>query len=95
MGVKDMATSTVELEIREGSAAAGLEKALEALEHAKGDLALDFSALRRMDAAALRVLEQLASKAQEHSVKVVLRGVNVDVYKVLKLAKLAARFSFS
>ena len=28
------------------------------------------------------------------AVKVVLRGVNVDVYKVLKLVKLASRFSF-
>jgi hypothetical protein len=27
-------------------------------------------------------------------VKVVLRGVNVGVYKVLKLVKLASRFSF-
>ena len=34
------------------------------------------------------------SIADEKGVKVVLRGVNVDVYKVLKLVKLASRFSF-
>ena len=32
--------------------------------------------------------------ADAKTVKVVLRGVNVDVYKVLKLVKLTPRFSF-
>ena len=35
----------------------------------------------------------VARIADEKSVKVVLRGVSVDVYKVLKLVKLAHRFS--
>ena len=41
-----------------------------------------------------RALEQLAGLAAEKSVKVVLRAVNVDVYKVLKLLKLTGRFVF-
>jgi hypothetical protein len=36
----------------------------------------------------------LARVADEKAVKVALRGVNVDVYKVLKLVKLTRRFSF-
>ena len=36
----------------------------------------------------------LAGIADDKAVKVVLRGVNVDIYKVLKLMKLASRFSF-
>jgi len=39
-------------------------------------------------------MESLAGRADEKAVKVVLRGVNVDIYKVLKLMKLAPRFSF-
>jgi hypothetical protein len=36
-------------------------------------------------------MENLATTADEKAAKVVLRGVNVDVYKVLKLMKLAPR----
>ncbi len=39
-------------------------------------------------------MENLASTAGDKAAKVVLRGVNVDIYKVLKLVKLAPRFSF-
>jgi hypothetical protein len=39
-------------------------------------------------------MEEFARIADEKAVKVVLRGVNVDVYKVLKLVKLTQRFSF-
>jgi anti-anti-sigma regulatory factor len=48
----------------------------------------------RVDPAAVRALEDIARVADEKNVKVVLRGVNVDVYKVLKLMKLTRRFSF-
>jgi anti-anti-sigma regulatory factor len=41
----------------------------------------------------LRALEGLADAADEKSVKVVLCGLNVDIYKVLKLARLSPRFS--
>ena len=45
-----------------------------------------------MNPSALRALEKLVNKADEKSVKIVLRDVNVEVYKVLKLVKLSARF---
>jgi hypothetical protein len=39
-------------------------------------------------------MENLAKSADDKATKVVLRGVNVDIYKVLKLMKLTRRFSF-
>ena len=39
-------------------------------------------------------MAELASIAEDKSIKVVLRGVNVEIYRVLKLLKLASRFSF-
>ena len=71
-----------------------LQEAGEKLESAEGDVFLDFSSVRRIDPSALREMEELAGIADDKAVKVVLRGVNVDIYKVLKLAKLASRFSF-
>jgi len=55
---------------------------------------LDFASVRQIDSGALRALEDVARVADEQDVKIVLRGVNVDVYKVLKLVKLTQRFSF-
>jgi len=55
---------------------------------------LDFSSVLRITPRDLRAMEELADRAENESVKVVLCGVNVDIYKVLKLVKLAARFSF-
>src|ERR1039458_4797910 len=48
--------------------------------------------VRRIDSSELRALENLAKVAEEKSVKVALSGVNVDVYKVLKLVKLRWHF---
>lgn len=64
------------------------------LELANDEVVIDCSGVRRLDSTVLRVLEELADKANAKAVKLALRGVNVDVYKVLKLAKLASRFSF-
>ena len=55
---------------------------------------MDFSSVRRIDSNALVAMEELAGMADQKAVKVVLRGVNVDIYRVLKLMKLAPRFSF-
>ena len=71
-----------------------LQEAVTALDTAEGEVVLDFSSVERVDASALRVLETLAGKADGKAVKVVLGGVNVSVYKTLKLMKLAPRFSF-
>ena len=59
-----------------------------------GNVSLDFSSVGRIDPSALKALEELASWADEKSVKIALRAVNVDVYRVLKLMKLVSRFSF-
>ncbi|MFI5115158.1 MAG: STAS domain-containing protein [Terriglobales bacterium] len=72
----------------------GLQAAREALDSAHSDVVLDFSAVHRIDPNALRAMEELAGLADGKAVKVVLRGVNVDIYKVLKLVKLTSRFSF-
>ena len=72
----------------------GLEAAGETLDIAKGDVVLDFSSVHRIDPNALRAMETLAGIANKKAVKVVLHGVNVDIYKVLKLVKLTSRFSF-
>ena len=71
-----------------------LREAGEKLDGAEGEAVLDFSSVRRIDSSALRAMEELARIAEEKTVKVTLRGVNVDVYKVLKLVKLTRRFSF-
>ena len=71
-----------------------LQKTRERLDRANGEVLLDFSSVRRIDPSALRALEELAGCADEKEVTLELRGVSVDVYKVLKLAKLAPRFLF-
>lgn len=73
---------------------AALQEAKEKLNDAQGETILDFSCVRRIDTDALRALEELARSADAKAVKVVLRGVNVDVYKVLKLMKVTERFTF-
>jgi anti-anti-sigma regulatory factor len=88
-----MASNTNWLE-RDASAGPLIQGALERLDCAQHELLLDFSAVRRIDPAALLGMQQLAAKAQDKSVKVTLRGVNVEVYKVLKLVALATQFSF-
>jgi anti-anti-sigma regulatory factor len=69
-------------------------EALEKLNSAEGELVLDFSSVERIDTEVAKALEELAGKAATRPVKVVLHGVNVDVYRVLKLLKLAQRFAF-
>jgi ABC-type transporter Mla MlaB component len=55
---------------------------------------LNFSRVMRIEPGALRALEALAQAASEAAAKITLRSVNVEVYKVLKLARVASRFSF-
>jgi anti-anti-sigma regulatory factor len=89
-----MAMIAVILNIDETRMVSALRAAGEKLEGTEGEAVLDFSSVRRIDSSALRAMEELARIADEKSVKVALRGVNVDVYKVLKLVKLTRRFSF-
>jgi anti-anti-sigma regulatory factor len=64
------------------------------LTHEAVETVLDFSAVHRIDPNGLRAMQDLACVAEEKSVKVGLLGVNVEIYKVLKLVSLAPRFSF-
>jgi anti-anti-sigma regulatory factor len=72
-----------------------IEEALQTLAGAEGEMFLDLSSMGRLNTADLGLLRQLAAEAKEKSVTVTLRGVNVDVYKTLKLVKLAERFAFA
>ena len=73
---------------------ASLQEAGKALDGAQGEAVLDFSSVSRIDPRTVRALEDFAGVCDEKAVKIVLRGVNVGVYKVLKLVKLTQRFSF-
>jgi len=70
-----------------------LEGAVERLDRTDGKAVLDFSSVCRIDSHTLRAMEGLLRIADDKGVKVVLSGVSVRVYKVLKLARLASRFS--
>ena len=71
-----------------------LQEAGEKLDSAEGEVMLDFASVLRIDGSGLMALEKFARRADHKGVKVALRGVNVSVYKVLKLVKLTSRFSF-
>jgi anti-anti-sigma regulatory factor len=84
---------SVRFNIDEKRVVPALQEAGEKLDSAKGEAVLDFSAVCRIDSRALRAMEEFVGVANDKGVKVVLCGVSVGVYKVLKLAKLAPRFS--
>jgi anti-anti-sigma regulatory factor len=89
-----MAVTAVWLNIDERFLVRALEEAGEKLRIAEGQVVLDFETVRRIDSSALQAMESIAGLADQRAIKVVLHGVNVDVYKVLKLVRLASRFSF-
>ncbi len=89
-----MAMIAVWLKIEEDSVVQALQNGGEKLDSVEGEVTLDFSSVLRIDPIALRAMEEFARLADGKGVKVVLRGVNVNVYKVLKLVKLTSRFSF-
>jgi anti-anti-sigma regulatory factor len=69
------------------------EEAAEKLNRAESEVVLDFCSVNRIDSNGVMALEELARLADERSTKVVLRAVNIDIYRVLKLLKLAHRFT--
>lgn len=89
-----MARTALLLNSDEKLVSSALREAGEKLGDAEGEAVLDFSSVCRVDSSTLCALEEFARVADEKAVKIVLRGVNVDVYKVLKLVKLTRRFSF-
>lgn len=90
-----MAMIPVLLNIGEQRVVPALQEAAANLDSTQGEAVLDFSSVRRIDSSALRAMEEFVDVANDKGVKVVLSGVGVGVYKVLKLARLASRFSFS
>jgi anti-anti-sigma regulatory factor len=90
-----MPTEAVLLNMEGGPGLAGaLDEVRNALDPAAGEVILDFSLVRRIDAACVRALEELARVAADSGIKVVLSGVQPDIYKALKLMKLTQRLSF-
>ena len=89
-----MAITAVFLNIDEERVVLDLQEAGRNLDCTQGEAIVDFSSVRRIDSSALKALEEFARIAEDKTVKIVLRGVSVDVYKVFKLVKLAHRFSF-
>ena len=89
-----MAMIAVWVKIDEQRVVQALQEAGERLDGVESELVLDFSSVRRIDPGVVRGMEAFAGIADGKGVKVALRGVNVGVYKVLKLVKLASRFSF-
>ena len=88
-----METNALCLKIDRNTVMADLLKAEESLE-GRQELALDFSGVSRIDSAGLEALQSFAHTAEDKKAKVALRGVNISVYKALKLARLTPRFSF-
>ena len=87
--------NTVLLKIDGERVVHSLQAAVHELDSSETELVLDFSGVHRIEPRALRAMEELASLADEKSATVALRDVNVEVYKVLKIAQLASRFSFA
>jgi anti-anti-sigma regulatory factor len=88
-----MPANVVWLKIDGERVALALQEVLEKLDGIGGEVVLDFSSVHRIDTSALKAMENLAASV-DGKAKVALQGMNVDVYKVLKLIKLAPRFSF-
>ena len=88
-----METNTLCLKIDANNVIADLKQAEESLD-ARQELALDFSGVTRIDSAGLQAVQRFAHRAEDKKTKVALRGVSVNVYKTLKLARLTSRFSF-
>ncbi len=82
------------LKVDESKLMQSLQEADKKLDQAEAEVILDFTTVRRIDAKVLRELERLADRADAKAIKFGLRGVNVDIYKVLKLMRLAPRFWF-
>lgn len=89
-----MATIADWLKIEVENVGQALREVRGKLNDTDGELVLDFSSIERIDASVIAALEELAVAAKEKSVKVVLRGVNVGIYKVLKLSRLTGHFVF-
>lgn len=89
-----MSTIAMFIRIDGERVAEGLRDARSMLNGPNKEAVLDFASVSRVRPRDLAAMEELIQVADERSVKIELRGVNVGIYKVLKLAKLASRLSF-
>ena len=89
-----MSTNSVWVKVDGDRVVLALQEAREKLGSVQGELVLDFSSVHRIDPESLRAMEKIADTVDGNGTKVVLRGVNIDIYKVLKLMKLSPRFAF-
>ena len=71
-----------------------IQEAVEKVNRGESEVVLDFSSVLRVDADVVGAMEELAGLADGKSVKLVLRAVNTDVYRVFKQLKLTQRFAF-
>jgi anti-anti-sigma regulatory factor len=71
-----------------------IQEAIAKVNSGELEVILDFSSTIRIDTNEVGALEELAGRADGKSVKVVLRAVNTDIYRVLKQLKLTQRFTF-
>ncbi len=90
-----MSTSTTLFRIASADVAGSLAEARNATEQIRNtEMLLDFSAVRRLDAADVTALAELSTMAREREVRLTARAVSVGVYKVLKLAGLSEGIAF-
>jgi anti-anti-sigma regulatory factor len=89
-----MAMNAAFLNMDEARVIPALREARKKLDSTEGEVGLDLSSVRRVGQDALKEIDELADAAEKKKVKIVLRGVNVEVYKVLKLVHLTRRLSF-
>jgi len=89
-----MSATAIFLNIDDEHVVPVLQEATRGLDGAQGEMVLDFSSVRRINSRALRALEDFTRVANEKAVKIILRGVSIDVYKALKLVKLTQRCTF-
>jgi anti-anti-sigma regulatory factor len=71
-----------------------LKEASRDLAKAEREVVVDCSSLEWVDSAIVKAFQEFADTADRAGVKVGLRSVNIGVYKVLKLVRLAERFFF-
>ena len=76
------------------TAAASLRRIAEVGPNKDAQLRLDLSQVKRIDEPTLTALGALAFDAESLHSQIVLRGVNADIYKVMKLMNVAQRFQF-
>ena len=89
-----MPTVATVIKVEEAHVTRDLQETCERLQGDESEVVLDLSSVWRIDTAGVNALAQLATRAEEKGVKLMLRGVSVEVYKVLTLMNLAPRFSF-